>query len=61
MTNQNLNKDENKIKHAMHMALCCIVPMILIALLPLVGVSKGWSFGIGLTAMIVMHLFMMKK
>jgi hypothetical protein len=61
MITQNLKKDENHVKHAMHMALCCIVSMILIALLPFVGVSKVWSFGIGLTVMIVMHLFMMHK
>ena len=52
---------KNESKHIVMMGLCCIVPMIIIAMLPLFGVSQGISLGVGLIIMVGMHVWMMRK
>lgn len=54
------HKYGNFTKHSICMALCCIIPMALIGLLPLFGVSRGISFAIGMTLMVAIHIYMMK-
>jgi hypothetical protein len=42
------------------MVLGCLAPLILIFLLPVVGIRGTWPLAIGLGAMFVIHLFMMR-
>ena len=50
----------NHTNHMWIMALSCGVAFLLILVLPLIGLSKNWSFGIAFTVMVGLHLWMMK-
>ncbi len=60
--NPNKNKGIfSKHKHALMMALCCLIPLVLLGILWIAGVSQNiLSFGIILLCP-VMHLLMMKN
>ncbi|MEK6829977.1 MAG: hypothetical protein AABY15_07715 [Nanoarchaeota archaeon] len=46
--------------HMWLMALACGGAFLLILVLPLFGLARNWSTGIGIFAMVVLHLWMMK-
>jgi len=46
-------------RHLLLMALACIVPMLFILLLPAFGMSQAYA-GVGIAAMIVAHLILMR-
>lgn len=46
--------------HMLKMAFACLVPLILILILPLIGISKGLSTIIAIALMILLHFIMMK-
>jgi len=58
----NLQKEKSVYNnnHMLKMALACIIPLLLILLLPLFGFPKGWSSGLAIGLMILMHFWMMK-
>ena len=47
--------------HMWMMALGCGGAVVLIFILPLIGLSKNWSIGIAVFAMIGCHIWMMKE
>ncbi|MEK6893130.1 MAG: hypothetical protein AABX07_02910 [Nanoarchaeota archaeon] len=51
----------NHANHFWMMALACGGAFLLILVLPIIGLSQKWSIGIGLAAMIILHVWMMKK
>ncbi|MEK6792938.1 MAG: hypothetical protein AABX96_05295 [Nanoarchaeota archaeon] len=53
-------KTSNNGGHMLKMALACIIPLLLIILLPLFGLPKGWSSGLAIGLMILLHFWMMK-
>lgn len=44
--------------HALRMVLGCVLPLLLIFLLPLIGVSEGFTLGLAIVLMFACHLFM---
>ncbi len=42
------------------MALACVIPLLLILLLPLIGLPKSLSSTIAIVLMMLLHFFMMK-
>ena len=52
----NLQKEKSVYNnnHMLKMALACIIPLLLILLLPLFGFPKGWSSGLAIGLMILM-------
>ena len=51
----------NHTNHMWMMVIACGGALLLILLLPLLGISKGWSSGIAISLMIILHLWMMMK
>lgn len=45
--------------HSLKMVLGCVLPLLLIFLLPLIGVSEGVTLGLVIVLMFACHLFMM--
>lgn len=50
----------NNTGHMWLMVLACGGALVLILVLPLLGLSKNWSVGISIAAMIGLHLWMMR-
>lgn len=50
----------NPTNHMWMMALACGGALLLILMLPLIGLSKNWSVGISIAAMIGLHLLIMR-
>ncbi len=50
----------NNMSHMLMMALACGGAFLLVLALPLLGLSKSWSAGIAIAAMIGLHLWMMR-
>ena len=48
------------IKHIWMMTIACGGALFLILILPPIGLSKNWSFGIAVAVMIGLHLLMMR-
>lgn len=51
---------ENNSNHMWMMVLACGGFFLLVLVLPLLGLSRNWSFGIAIAFMIGLHLWMMK-
>jgi len=47
-------------RHLFWMVIGCLAPLIVIFLLPVIGIRGTWPLAIGLGAMFVIHLFMMR-
>lgn len=47
--------------HGWKMLLACVIPLALILLLPLIGISNKISGAIGIGLMIVLHILMLKE
>lgn len=47
--------------HMIWMALACIIPLLIVLLLPLFGIKNNYTIFIAMVLMIVMHIFMMKS
>jgi len=50
----------NNTTHMWMMVIACGGALLLILVLPLIGLSKNWSFGIAVAVMIGLHLLMMR-
>ncbi|MEK6830381.1 MAG: hypothetical protein AABY15_09780 [Nanoarchaeota archaeon] len=50
----------NHSSHMWLMAIACGGALLLILVLPFLGISKNWSFGIAITVMVGLHLLMMR-
>jgi len=58
---QNITKGTNNHRHILMMVLCCLIPLVILGILWVTGVSQNiLSFGILLLCPI-MHLLMMKN
>jgi len=53
-------KSVNHNSHMLKMALACIIPLLLIILLPLFGFPKGFSSSLAIGLMILLHFWMIK-
>jgi len=54
-------KDDNGIKHMVFMVLACIIPLAIIILLSIFGISSKWTTIGAIALMVFLHVFMMKN
>lgn len=63
MTNKKVMEEDSAHEgsHLIAMVFACIIPLLLILLLPLFGFSAKWSSILAITLMVVLHLLMMRN
>ncbi len=54
------DKNHNSLKHMVLMILACVVPLALIFLLPIFGISSKWTIAGSVGLMIILHIWVMK-
>ena len=53
-------KNNHGMKHMIMMALACVIPLVLIFMLPFFGISSKWTSVGAIGLMIFLHVLMMK-
>jgi len=48
------------LKHMLMMILACLLPLIIIFLLPFFGISNKWGAGLAIALMVFLHILMIK-
>ena len=57
----NEEKDNHSIRHMIMMALACIIPFVIILILPFFGISSKWTTFGAIGLMIFLHILVMKN